>query len=863
MKLPKVYEPGLYESDIYALWEKSEAFTPTGKGEPYSIVMPPPNANGNAHLGTALTLYLEDIAARYQRLQGKDVLLLPGADHAGFETQAVYEKQLAKEGKSRFDFTRDELYGQIWDFVAQNRQNFESQFRQLGGGLDWTRYTFTLDTGIVNQAYATFKKMWDEGLVYRGERLVNYCTFHGTAFADIEVSHKEEKGTLWHIRYLLVDGTGEITVATTRPETLFGDVAIAVHPDDERYRQFIGKTVTLPLTHREIPIIADDFVDPKFGTGAVKITPAHDQNDYDAGQRHDLPQITVIDHEGKLNSEVPKAYRGLTVQEGRDKTVADLESQDFLVKQEVYPHTVGHCYKCDTVIQPLLREQWFINMQPLAKEAIEALEAKKVVFHPDSKRIQLITYLKGLRDWNISRQIAWGIPIPAFQNVNDANDWIYDDRVGQEVIEVDGKTYHRDPDVFDTWFSSSSWPYATLNFIDKDNSKDYEQYYPLSLMETGGEILYPWVSRMLMLGLYVTGEVPFKEVYIHGYIMAEDGAKMSKSLGNVINPIDVIATHGSDAVRMGLIASRSAAVNRGYDPRKVEEARNFCNKLWNIARYVEDIAGEGIGLGKPKPESAADHWMLSKLQHTTESMATCLDTYQFSEAYNTLYHFVWDDFADWYIEASKAAPNKSLLVYGLRSILQLAHPFAPFVSETIWQTLNLDDAKPDSLLVTSKWPEVKAGNAAASQEFETIKTIIGEVRYLTRVFDVRDLTLYYIAQGESGEFFERNSQLITKLGRLEAVVASPIDIVAGVHLTQITYTAWLDIDVAKRQKYLKELQNKRQVQEKSMTSLQNRLNNKQYLDNAPKEVVAQTESQLEEAKAVLDNIIAEHERFEK
>ncbi len=852
MKLPKVYEPQQYEKDIYALWEKSGAFKPSGKGAPYSIVIPPPNANGNLHIGHALTLGLEDVAARYHRLKGDNTLLLPGADHAGFETQVVYEKQLAKEGKSRFDFSREELYEQIWDFVAQNRTNFEDQLRRLGASVDWDHYTFTLDEKIVKQAYSTFKKMWDDGLIYRGERLVNYCTFHGTAFADVEVEHKEEKSNLWHLRYPVVAGEGEIVVATTRPETMFGDVAVAVHPEDERYKALIGKTVKLPLTNRELPVIADDFVDPAFGTGAVKITPAHDQNDFDAGERHDLPKITVIDHEGKLNREVPEAYQGLDVKEARKRVANDLEEQGYLVKTEAYTHSVGHCYKCSTVIQPLLREQWFINMQPLAKQGIEALEAGRISFYPASKQNQLNTYLKGLRDWNISRQIAWGIPIPAFQSVDDSDDWIYDERTDQEILEVDGKTYRRDPDVFDTWFSSSSWPYATLDYPDGD---DFKQFYPLSLMETGGEILYPWVSRMLMLGLYVTGDIPFKSVYIHGYVMAEDGSKMSKSVGNVINPIEVIDKYGSDALRMGIIASRAPAVNRGYDPRKVEDARNFCNKLWNVARYIEDRVGEEVATGKPEPRTAADHWVLSKLQHTTTGLASHLEQYRFAEAYDTLYHFVWDDVADWYIEASKADPNASVLVHILESILQLAHPFAPFVTETIWQTLAW---RPDSLLASSGWPQAGDSDKDSSKDFEDVKTIVTEVRYLSRIFKTDKPTLYYKA---SDKYFAGNADLIAKLGKLDAVVASPTDVAGGVHLTQTQHVCWLDITPEKRKHYLKELELQQAAQEKVISQFEARLANKAYVDNAPKEVVAQTDSQLETARKVLENIALEHNRF--
>jgi len=869
MKLAKVYDPSLFETDIYALWEKTESFKPRqgSSGKPYAIVVPPPNANGNAHLGTAITLYLEDIAARYHRLQGDTVLFLPGADHAGFETQVVYEKKLAVEGKSRFDFSREELYAQIWDFVAENRQNFEQQFRQFGGSLDWSRYTFTLDGKIVKRAYATFKKMWDEGLIYRGERLVNYCTFHGTAFSDIEVVHKEEQGTLWYIRYPLTDGSGELVVATTRPETMLGDTGVAVHPEDERYKKFVGKTIKLPLTNREIPIIADEFVDREFGTGAVKLTPGHDQNDYDASERHDLPKLTIIDHEGKVihhHQGVAGKYNGMTIKDARTSIVADLKEQDLLLKSEDLTHNVGHCYKCDTAIEPLLREQWFVNMKPLAADAIEALEANKITFYPDAKKTQLATYLKGLRDWNLSRQIAWGIPIPAFQNVDDPSDWIYDERVTEEFITVGDKSYHRDPDVFDTWFSSSSWPYATLNSPfqsgdqsgdhDVEASDDFKEFYPLGLMETGGEIMYPWVSRMLMLGLYVTGEIPFKVVYIHGYVMAEDGAKMSKSLGNVLDPIPVIQEHGSDALRMGLIAGRAPAVNRGYDTRKVVDGRNFCNKLWNVARYIEDKVGDEYqNKHKATAVSPADHWVLSELQRTSEVMTGHLDEYRFSEAYETLYHFVWDDFADWYIEASKAALNPELLVHCLEAVLKLTHPFAPFLTETIWQTLAWEG---DSILAQQLWPEVASFDKKAAVDFEEIRAIITESRLITKSLNVASATLYYTEV----PLLASNAELVARMARLEAVTA--VRDGTGVYLTTTKYRCWLDIDRSTAEAYQVKLADKKAAAVTQIERLEGRLSNKKYVHDAPKQVVEQTRTQLEEAQSLLANIEREVERFQ-
>ena len=846
MNLPKAYDPSQYEADIYALWEKTESFKPKGKGAPYAVVVPPPNANGNLHLGHALTLALEDITVRYHRLKGDDALLLPGADHAGFETQVVYEKQLAKEGKSRFDFSREELYRQIWDFVALNRQNFENQIRRLGAGVDWGRLTFTLDDKIVRRAYATFKKMWDEGLIYRGERLVNFCTFHGTAFADIEVVYREERSKLWHLRYPLTDGSGAIEVATTRPETMFGDTAVAVNPKDERYKSMVGKTVRLPLTNREIPIIADDYVDVEFGTGAVKITPAHDPNDFEVGKRHDLPMVSVIDNEGKMNAEVPEAYRGLSVLEAREKVVDALKTQGFLVKAEDYTHNVGHCYKCDTVIQPLLREQWFIDTRPLAAPAIEALEKKKLEFYPERKRTQLITYLENLKDWNISRQIAWGIPIPAFQNVDNPDDWIYDERVDQEIIEVGGKTYHRDPDVFDTWFSSSSWPYATLNYPD---GEDFKRFYPLGLMETGFDILYPWVSRMLMFGLYITGEIPFKAVYLHGLILDEHGQKMSKSKGNVINPMEIVDQYGSDAMRMGIITGMSAGNNQPFGISKIVAARNFCNKLWNIARYIESVATQS---GESTPTTAADHWILSKLQQLQQGLESDLATYRFAEAYEKLYHFVWDDLADWYIEASKAAPNAVLLHEILSDVLTMAHPFAPFVTETIWQTMHSEAA---SVLATQPWPKLPSFDEKQAVVFADIQAIAAEARFITKNLNVTDATLYYT----DVPFLSDNAEIIKRLARLKDV--TEVRSGTGMYLTGTPYRAWLDIDQQTASKFLEQLKARQTALQSAIDRLEQRLGNKAYVDKAPKHIIAETKQQLADAKAQLDAITKEYERF--
>lgn len=499
MKLSKRYEPKQYEPTIYGLWESSGSFKATGAGEPYSIVMPPPNANGNLHIGHALTLNLQDILIRYERMKGKDALYIPGADHAGFETWVVYDKKLTSEGKSRFDFSREELYSQIWDFVEQNRGTMELQSRALGASASWDDLVFTLDEKVISTVYDTFKKMWDDKLIYRGEKIVNYCTVHQTSFADIEVEHKEEKSKLWHIAYPLLDHIGEIVVATTRPETMLGDTAVAVHPDDERYKHLIGSRVQLPLVHREIKIIADDAIDPKFGTGAVKITPAHDQMDFEIGERHKLERIAVIGPDGKMTDKVPQQFIGLDVAEARKKVLSELTAAELLKKEEDYTNSIGHCYKCGTIIQPLMMDLWFVKVEPLAARAIKAIEEKQVKFTPESKGRELVSYLNQLHDWNISRQPAWGIPIPAFQNLADPKDWIFDTRVEQPTIAVDGKTYKREEDTFDTWFSSGQWPYIVADFLTKGA---LAKYYPTDMMETGHDLLRPWIARMLMFGLY-------------------------------------------------------------------------------------------------------------------------------------------------------------------------------------------------------------------------------------------------------------------------------------------------------------------------------------------------------------------------
>jgi valyl-tRNA synthetase len=836
MKLSTAYEPQKYEQDVYALWESSVSFRPKGEGEPFSIIMPPPNANAPLHIGHALFIAVQDLLTRYNRLQGKSTLYLPGADHAGFETWVVYEKHLAKEGKTRFDFTRDELFKQVWDFVEQNKGTMLAQARAMGVSADWSRFTYTLDAKVVTTAYDTFKKLWDDGLIYRGERIVNYCTKHDTSFSDIEVEYKDRDAKLWQIEYPLTDGSGAVVVATTRPETMLGDTAVAVHPKDKRYQSLVGKTVKLPLTSREIPIVADDAIDMEFGTGAVKVTPAHDQTDFDIGQRHDLPNVVAIGFDGKMTVHVPPAYRGLSVNDARAAVVKDLKKGKHLKKEAPYTHSIGVCYKCGTVIEPLLKDQWFVKMKPLAKPTMAAIKKDQVAFSPANKKDHALRYLANVRDWNISRQIAWGIPIPAFQNVDEPDDWIFDTRVEQEILQIDGKTYRRDPDVFDTWFSSGQWPFITLGYPDNE---DFKKYYPTSVMETGGEIFNQWVLRMIMLGLYVTGQVPFKTVYIHGHVLAQDGTKMSKSLDNVINPMEVIDEYGSDALRMGLLSGRVAGVSSAFSTEKVVGGRNFANKLWNVSRFVEGVLTDKYEPGVAKAQTPADEWILERLAVATEQMTKLIDEYRFSEAFETLYHTLWDDFADWYLEVSKVELNKDMLAYGLQTLLVLAHPFAPFVTETVWQTLTWTDG----LLITAEWPEVVHGSVKQAHGFTVVRDVITEIRDLRTRLRLRESTLYH----KGNDFIQDHQEVIIKLAGIAAI--DEVKSGYGLHLTTPGVEGWLDVEHSVINEYVAGMQSQLKELQDQATALQTRLDNKGYLKKAPPKLVEQTKSQLKDTQS--------------
>ena len=846
MQLAKQYIPNDYEPNIYALWETSSALEPTGVGKPYSIIMPPPNANGNLHIGHALDMNLKDILIRYHRMKGDDAVFIPGADHAGFETWVVYERELTKQGKSRFDFSRDQLYSQVWNFVQEKRGNMELQLRALGVSASWKHLTFTLDDKVINTVYDTFKKMWDDNLVYRGERIVNYCTEHQTSFADIEVEHKNEKGKLWKIAYPTLDKIGEIIVATTRPETMLGDVAVAVHPDDERYKKLIGTRILLPIVDKEIPIIADEYVDMSYGTGAVKITPAHDPNDFEIAKRHDLPLESIISPEGKMIN-VPAQFLGLTPVEARARVLEALEALELRRGETEIEHAVGHCYKCGSIIEPMIKEQWFIKTQSLAQPAIDALKKEEITFYPASKRKELIAYLEQLKDWNISRQIPWGIPIPAFVNENDPKDWIFDTHTNEQSIVVNGTTYIREEDTFDTWFSSGQWPYIVTDYL---TGGDLANYFPTDMMETGMDIMRAWVSRMIMLSLYRTGKLPFKEVYLHGMVNDEHNQKMSKSKGNVINPMELVAEFGSDATRMGIIAGRAPAQSQAFNRGSVIAARNFCNKLWNIARFVEAQIGDNHQIVDLEPQTPADHWIIRQLNDAANNIAVRLEQYRFSEASETVYHTIWDDVADWYIESSKTAINRPLLSWVLATSLKIAHPFAPFVTETIWQTLNYTDG----ILMREAWPTPEKFDPIAAEQFEQLKLLVAEGRWV--IAELPGNKKYRLLYGNDSLIAD-NQYTIKHLMRLEAIEHT--DQPRGLRLAAANREAWLDIDSETLYQHQENLEMRLAEARQKLAGLKKRLENPTYVEKAPAHLVEETREQLAEQEKIITRLVSELE----
>ena len=711
------------EKDIYTLWEEGGFFAPDSDEtkEPFCIIMPPPNANGSLHVGHAVGITIEDMMTRFARMKGKRALWLPAADHAGFETQVVFEKQLEKEGTSRFEIVKEEggrekLYNRIFDFTQENKKHMESQVRELGASCDWSRSTFTLDPDVIEVVYKTFKKLYDDGLVYRDRRIVHWCSKHQTALSDLEVSWEERDDELVYVTYHAEDTKGSLCVATTRPETIYGDVAVAVHPDDPRYRDWIGKEVLNPLSGKSIPVIGDEAVEKSFGTGALKVTPAHDALDFEIGKRHDLARIETIDFSGKMNDEAGE-LAGMNIADARKKAIEILETKGLLEKREVYSHQVGVCYKCRRVIEPMILSQWFIDLTHKGKEsivqpAIDAVKRGDITIVPDFQKKIFFHWLENIKDWNISRQIVWGIPIPVY----------YCESCGKEHVCIDGEipsvcdkcrgtSFRKETDVFDTWFSSGQWPFVTLQ-IKKEG--DFDTFYPTTVMETAYDILFFWVARMVMLGIYVTGKIPFKTVYLHGLVRDKDKKKMSKSKGNVIDPLGIVDQYGADALRMALIVGNSPGQDVVISEEKIKGYRNFSNKLWNITRFIITHVEKGGDVAESMLTDE-DAVLYEACVQTKERVSKQIEQYRFSQAAEDAYHYVWHVLADELIEAKKdilfkenpssqeimqQASARKLLYMILQESLGMLHPCMPFVTEAIYQRLPY---KKKTALIAEEW----------------------------------------------------------------------------------------------------------------------------------------------------------------
>ncbi len=694
--MDKVYDQTKTEEKWYKFWEESGFFKPeiNPDGEPYTIILPPPNANADLHFGHAMFV-IEDILVRYQRMQGKAALWLPGSDHAGFETQVVFERHLKAEGKSRFDFDRETLYQMIWNFVQKNKGGMENQLRRLGFSVDWSREKFTLDPDIVKLVYLTFKKLFDDGMVYRANRLVNYCTKDGTAFSDLEVVYEDRRSPLYYIKY------GPLVLATTRPETKFGDTAIAVHPEDERYKQYVGQEVEIEtvLGKSKIKVIADESVDKQFGTGVVKITPAHDFTDWETGQRHNLEIRQVINFDGTLNHLAGK-FAGMRVEEARKAVVAEMQEKQLIEKiDKNYQNRIATCYKCGTVIEPLPLEQWFLNVQGLKKQAIKAVLDGKIKIYPKNFETHYFQWLENLKDWNISRQIVWGIRIPAWF-CNQCNRWVVTEGdKPKSCSDCDNINLEQDTDTFDTWFSSGQWPVITLK---TNKPSDFEKFYPTSVMETGYDILKAWVSRMVMLGLYMTDQVPFYNVVLHGLVRDPQGTKMSKSKGNVVSPMEIVDQYGADAARIALIFGTALGHDQNLNHPKLQAMRNFTNKLWNIGRFLIEFKSEDTKT--EVSDHKDDQEIIRNLKEVTQKVTKALDEYRFHDASSELYDFLWHEFADKYIESTKERRTAAqpTLEYVFKTSLELLHPFMPFITEELWQ--KLPHTGP-SIMITP-WPKV-------------------------------------------------------------------------------------------------------------------------------------------------------------
>ena len=868
--LPTKFNPQEVEAGRYQKWLDQDLFKPSEdqQAKPYSIVIPPPNVTGKLHLGHAWDTTLQDMIIRQKRMQGFDTLWLPGMDHAGIATQAKVEEKLREQGISRYDLGREKFVDQVWEWKEEYAGHIREQWAKLGLSLDYSRERFTLDDGLSDAVRKVFVSLYEKDLIYRGEYIINWDPQAKTALSDIEVIHKDLEGAFYHVSYPLSDGSGVLEIATTRPETMLGDTAIAVHPEDERYQDLVGKTVILPLVDKEIPIIADSYVDREFGTGAVKITPAHDPNDFEVGNRHDLPRVNVMNPDGSMN-ELAGKYAGMDRFEARKAIVADLKEIGRLIKVEKMVHSVGHSERTGVVVEPRLSTQWFVKMGPLADQAVKNQSTDNAVdFFPPRFNNTFMTWMENVHDWVISRQLWWGHRIPAWYHKETGEMY-----VGMEA-PADSENWEQDPDVLDTWFSSALWPFSTMGWPD-EASEDYKRYFPTSTLVTGYDIIFFWVSRMIFQSLEFTDERPFKNVLIHGLIRDEQGRKMSKSLGNGIDPMDVIEKYGADALRWFLSTGSAPGQDVRFSYEKMDAAWNFINKIWNASRFVimnvEGFTAEDIDFSGEK--TVADRWILTRLNETIEKVTSLFDQFEFGEAGRQLYNFMWDDFCDWYIEMSKEIlygedeeakqTTKSILVYVLDQTLRLLHPIMPFVTEEIWAKI----PHTGESLVVADYPVVhpEYNDKTAAKGMEVLKELIRSVRNIRAEVNTplsKPITLLIKTNDQKiDEFLIENTSYIERFCNPEELVIASDITAPDLAMSAVLTGAEIYLPLAgliNIEEEIKRLEKELAKWNGEVKRVQGKLANERFVANAPENVVAEERAKekdyLEKQAAVQERI---------
>lgn len=862
--ISKVYEPQNFEKEIYAQWEADKNFHTTAdkNGEPYSIVIPPPNVTGQLHMGHALDETLQDILIRYHRMQGFNTLWMPGCDHAGIATQAKVEESLRAEGTNRYELGREKFLERVWQWKEKYGNRIMYQLRTLGASCDWDRERFTMDEGCSAAVKKVFISLYNEGLIYRGNRITNWCPNCNTALSDIEVEHVTEQGHLWHIRYKFKDSDDFIEIATTRPETMLGDTGVAVHPDDERYKKFIGRTLILPIVNREIPLFADEYVDKDFGTGAVKVTPAHDPNDFEMGLRHNLPQVKVINNNGTMADGLGK-YSNLDRYACRKILVEDLKAAGYLVSTENHEHAVGHCHRCSTTIEPLVSDQWFVKMETLAKPAIDAVKSGRLKFVPERFTKIYINWLENIRDWCISRQLWWGHRIPAWY-CDDCGEMTVAENV-EECPHCHRKNLRQDEDVLDTWFSSALWPFSTMGY--PNETPELKKFYPTTTLVTGYDIIFFWVSRMVMMGLKFQGDVPFKTVFIHGLVRDELGRKMSKSLGNGIDPVEVIDKYGADSLRFMLVTGNTPGNDLRFSWKRVESARNFANKIWNASRFLLMNLENFDANFKPVDEdlTLADKWIISRLNRTAKGVTENLDKFELGEAARLMYEFIWSEFCDWYIELTKSrlygddVKAKSTALYILNDVLEkslrLLHPFMPFLTEIIRQ--KLPNVKGSIML--ADWYDGGAVDEKIEDEMNLIIDVIKVIRNLKSEVGVearkKSAVILKVSNVDAEKILKSNENYIVELAAAAPITFSdekPQHALAGVVEGVEIFLPLKDlIDTEKEiARLMKELEKLR----KGISMTEGKLNNEKFIAKAPADVVQAERDKLAAAQDKISSV---------